>query len=225
LALPRRHGIWRRMIIAIDGPAASGKGTLAKRIAAHCRLPHLDTGLLYRAVGRQLLDRGHALDDVDAASEVAGELSLSWLVDERLRTGDAGKAASAIAAFPAVRRALLGFQRDFARQEGGAVLDGRDIGTVIAPDADVKIWVTASPEVRARRRFDELLPGDPATSYDRLLADLLARDARDAPNMTRAADAVELDTSALDRDAALAAALAIIAARTAGAQLAASARA
>jgi cytidylate kinase len=202
------------MIIAIDGPAASGKGTLAKRIAAHHRLPHLDTGLLYRAVGCQMLDRGLALDDSDAAAEVAGKLSLSWLVDERLRTGDAGKAASAVAAFPAVRRALLGFQQDFARQPGGAVLDGRDIGTVIAPQAEVKIWVTASPEVRARRRFEELRLSDPGADYDRLLADLQARDTRDAPNMVRAADAVDLDTSVLDRDATLAAALAIITART-----------
>lgn len=204
------------MIIAIDGPAASGKGTLAKRIATHHRLPHLDTGLLYRAVGQQLLDRGFALDDMDAATEVASELSLSWLVDERLRTGDAGKAASAVASIPGVRQALLGFQQDFAHQPGGAVLDGRDIGTAIAPDAHVKIWVTAAPEVRARRRFDELRLIDHSISYERLLADLVARDLRDAPNMVRAADAVQLDTSALDRDAALAAALTIVAQRTGG---------
>jgi CMP/dCMP kinase len=201
------------MIIAIDGPAASGKGTLAKRIAAHFRLPHLDTGLLYRAVGQQMLDRGLALDDTDAAAEVAAELSLSWLVDERLRSGDAGKAASAVAIVPDVRRALLGFQKDFAHQPGGAVLDGRDIGTVIAPDADLKIWVTAAPEVRAQRRFDELRLRDPSIEYARLLADLTARDARDAPNMIRAADAVTLDTSVLDRDGALAAAIAMVDAR------------
>jgi CMP/dCMP kinase len=198
------------MIIAIDGPAASGKGTLAKRVAARLGLPHLDTGLLYRAVGRQMLDRGHALTDKDAAADVAAALSLSWLVDERLRTGDAGKAASTIAVIPAVRAALKQFQVDFAHQDGGAVLDGRDIGTVIAPDADLKIWVTASAEVRAHRRWLELSANDPSVSKTQLLADLQARDARDAPNMVRAADAVELDTSAMDRDAVLAAALALV---------------
>jgi cytidylate kinase len=198
------------MIIAIDGPAASGKGTLAKRVAARLGLPHLDTGLLYRAVGRQMLDRGHALDDVDAAADVASALSLSWLVDERLRTGEAGKAASTVAAIPAVRAALRRFQVDFAHQPGGAVLDGRDIGTVIAPDADLKIWVTAAAEVRARRRWLELSATDPRVSEAQLLADLQARDARDAPNMVRAADAVLLDTSRLDRDGVLAAALKLV---------------
>jgi CMP/dCMP kinase len=198
------------MIIAIDGPAASGKGTLAKRVAGRLGLPHLDTGLLYRAVGRQMLDRGHALDDVDAAAEVASALSLSWLVDERLRTGEAGKAASTVAAIPAVRAALKQFQVDFAHQPGGAVLDGRDIGTVIAPDANLKIWVTASPEVRAHRRWLELSAKDTTASEAQLLADLQARDARDAPNMVRAADAVVLDTSMLDRDGVLAAALKLV---------------
>ncbi len=201
------------MIIAIDGPAASGKGTLAKRIAQHLGLPHLDTGLLYRAVGRQMLDRGHGLDDKDAAADVAAQLSLSWLVDERLRTGEAGKAASSIAVIPAVRAALKQFQVDFAHQDGGAVLDGRDIGTVIAPDADLKIWVTAAPEVRARRRFLELSARDPSVSEAQLLADLVARDARDAPNMIRGDDAVVLDTSRKDRDQVLAAALALVEAR------------
>jgi CMP/dCMP kinase len=198
------------MIIAIDGPAASGKGTLAKRIAHHLGLPHLDTGLLYRAVGQQMLDRGHALDDTDAAADVAKELSLSWLVDERLRSGETGKAASSVAIIPAVRAALKQFQVDFAHQDGGAVLDGRDIGTVIAPDADLKIWVTAAPEVRARRRWLELSVGDPSITEARLLADLQARDARDAPNMIRAEDAVLLDTSGLDREQVLAKALALV---------------
>jgi CMP/dCMP kinase len=201
------------MIIAIDGPAASGKGTLAKRIAHHLGLPHLDTGLLYRAVGQQMLDRGHALDDTDAAADVAKELSLSWLVDERLRSGETGKAASAVAINPAVRSALKQFQVDFAHQNGGAVLDGRDIGTVIAPDADLKIWVTAAPEVRARRRYLELSARDPMITEARLLADLQIRDARDAPNMIRAADAVLLDTSAMDREQVLAKALALVAER------------
>jgi CMP/dCMP kinase len=198
------------MIIAIDGPAASGKGTLAKRVAERLGLPHLDTGLLYRAVGRRMLDLGHALDDREAAADVAKALSLSWLVDERLRTGEAGKAASAVAVIPEVRAALKQFQVDFAHQVGGAVLDGRDIGTVIAPDADLKIWVTASSEVRARRRWLELSAKDPHASETQLLADLQARDARDAPNMVRAADAVVLDTSKMDRDAVLAEALRLV---------------
>lgn len=201
------------MIIAIDGPAASGKGTLARRVAERLGLPHLDTGLLYRAVGRRMLDLGHGLDDRDAAADVAQSLSLSWLVDERLRTGEAGKAASAVAIIPEVRAALKQFQVDFAHQSDGAVLDGRDIGTVIAPDATLKIWVTASPEVRARRRWLELSVKDPAVSEAQLLADLQARDARDAPNMVRAADAVVLDTSTMDRDAVLAAALALVESR------------
>jgi cytidylate kinase len=204
------------MIIAIDGPAASGKGTLARNIAERLGLPHLDTGLLYRAVGRRLLDQGADLDDTEAAAAVARSLSLDWLVDERLRSGEAGKAASQVAVQPAVRAALKQFQVDFAHQDGGAVLDGRDIGTVIAPDADLKIWVTAAPEVRARRRFLELSAAGAAISEAQLLADLQARDARDAPNMIRAADAVVLDTSGLDRDGALAAALALADARRAG---------
>ncbi|MGL4636178.1 MAG: (d)CMP kinase [Beijerinckiaceae bacterium] len=198
------------MIIAIDGPAASGKGTLAKRIAAHLRLPHLDTGLLYRAVGQQMVDRGLDMQDGVAAGTVASQLSIDWLVDERLRSGDAGKAASVVAVVPAVRAALKQFQVDFAHQDGGAVLDGRDIGTVIAPDADVKIWITASPEVRANRRYLELIKTDPAASEAQLLHDLQARDARDAPNMIRAADAVVLDTSNLDKDGVLRAALDIV---------------
>jgi cytidylate kinase len=201
------------MIIAIDGPAASGKGTLAKRIARHFGLPHLDTGLLYRAVGQQMRDCGHDLADTDAAAEIAAQFSLDWLVDDRLRSAEAGQAASRVAIVPAVRAALLTFQRDFARQPGGAVLDGRDIGTVIAPDATVKIWVTASPEVRAERRYRELSLTDPSITRERLLTELTARDQRDAPNMIRATDAVVLDTSALDRDGTLAAALAIIAAK------------
>lgn len=198
------------MIIAIDGPAASGKGTLAKRIAKHLALPHLDTGLLYRAVGQRMLDAGEALDNQEAATRLAEALTVDWLSDERLRSAEAGKAATAIAIIPALRSALRQFQVDFARQPGGAVLDGRDIGTVIAPEADVKIWVTASPAVRGRRRFLELSPRDPTVSEAQLIADLEARDARDAPNMIRAADAFVLDTTHLDRDGVLNAALAII---------------
>jgi CMP/dCMP kinase len=198
------------MIIAIDGPAASGKGTLAKRVAERLGLPHLDTGLLYRAVGRRMLDVGHALDNREAAVEVARALHIDWLIDERLRTGEAGKAASAVAIIPEVRAALKRFQVDFAHQPGGAVLDGRDIGTTIAPDADLKIWVTALPEVRARRRWLELSAKDPSVSETQLLADLEARDARDAPNMVRAADAVLLDTSAMDREQVLSEALRLV---------------
>jgi CMP/dCMP kinase len=198
------------MIIAIDGPAASGKGTLAKRLAAHFGMPHLDTGLLYRAVGQQMTDRGIALGDQAEAGIIAAQLSLDWLVDARLRSGEAGKAASAIAGVPAVRAALRQFQVDFAHQDAGAVLDGRDIGTVIAPDADVKIWITASPHIRARRRYLELVKADPGVSEAQLLHDLQARDERDAPNMIRAEDAVVLDTSELDKDGVLRAAIDIV---------------
>jgi CMP/dCMP kinase len=200
--------------VAIDGPAASGKGTLARRVAERLGLPHLDTGLLYRAVGQRMLDRGHDLADADAAAETAAQLSLDWLVDERLRHDDAGKAASRIAILPAVRDALRQFQVDFAHGSAGAVLDGRDIGTVIAPDADVKIWVVAAPEVRARRRYLELATRDPGVDEQRILSDLLERDRRDAPNMVRAEDAVVLDTSHLDREGVVQKALELIAART-----------
>ena len=201
------------MIVAIDGPAASGKGTLARRLAQHLGLPHLDTGLLYRAVGQQMLDRGLSLDDKDGAGDVAAQLSLNWLVDERLRTADAGKAASRIASIAAVRAALKQFQVDFAHQVGGAVLDGRDIGMTIAPDADLKIWVTASPHARANRRYRELVVLHADTSEAQLLKDLQERDARDAPNMVRAGDAIVLDTTAMDRDEALAAAIALVVAK------------
>ena len=201
------------MIVAIDGPAASGKGTLARRLAQHFGLPHLDTGLLYRAVGQQMLDRGLSLDDKDGAGDVAAQLSLNWLVDERLRTADAGKAASRIASIAAVRAALKQFQVDFAHQVGGAVLDGRDIGMTIAPDADLKIWVTASPHARANRRYRELVVLHADTSEAQLLKDLQERDARDAPNMVRAGDAIVLDTTAMDRDEALAAAIALVVAK------------
>jgi CMP/dCMP kinase len=198
------------MIIAIDGPAASGKGTLAKRIAQHLGLPHLDTGLLYRAVGQTMLDRGHDLTDQKAAASIARALKLSWLDDERLRTGEAGIAASRIAVIPEVRAALKQFQVDFAHQKGGAVLDGRDIGSVIAPNADLKIWVTAAPEVRANRRFLELSLKDASVTEAQLLHDIKERDARDAANMIRAEDALLLDTSELNRDEVLEAALAMV---------------
>lgn len=211
------------MIVAIDGPAASGKGTLARRIAAHYGLPHLDTGLLYRGVAKIMLDRGFPLDNVAIAETIAQNLDLADLDAERLRTREVGEAASVVAAHGPVRKALLDLQRAFAAQAGGAVLDGRDIGTVIAPDAGAKLFVTASPGERARRRFRELVGrgeiGDDAAGYDAVLADIQRRDARDsgradAPLLV-AADAVVLDTTTLDIEAAFAAALAAVEARRA----------
>lgn len=207
------------MIIAIDGPAASGKGTLAKRLAAHFNLPHLDTGLLYRATARALLDRGLPLDDAEAAAQAARALSVATLDENRLRGADMGEAASVVAAFVPVRQALLELQRAFARQPGGAVLDGRDIGTVIAPQADVKIFVTASPETRAQRRFMEAKARGECVSLENILADIRKRDARDAGRsdapLRAADDAITLNTDAMDRDTVFAAATAIIADKTA----------
>ena len=202
------------MIIAIDGPAASGKGTLAKRLARHFGLPHLDTGLLYRAVGRAMLDRGFDLDDADTAAEIAERLEVADLDEERLRGREAGEAASVVAAHPKVRKALLDLQRRFAHQKGGAVLDGRDVGTVIAPGADAKIFVTADFAVRARRRHLELGRRGGAPSLEAVEADIRKRDARDAGRadapLRPASDAQLLDTTALDADGAFEAALAIV---------------
>lgn len=193
------------MIIAIDGPAASGKGTLAKRVADHFGLPVLDTGLLYRAVARDLERAGFRLDDPWAGAALAKSLDPATLDDPGLRGAKAGDAASVAAKIPQVRAALLAFQRTFAAQQPGAVLDGRDIGTVICPDADVKMFVTAAPEVRARRRFTEITArGEPVT-FERVLADILERDARDAGRgaapMKRAPDAHLLDTTEMDIEA------------------------
>jgi cytidylate kinase len=202
------------MIIAIDGPAAAGKGTLAARLAAHYRLPHLDTGLLYRAVGRVMRQRGLDLDDASAATGVADALDLTSIADRNLRGHEAGELASRVAVHAGVRGALLAFQRRFAAQPGGAVLDGRDIGTAVCPEADVKIFVTATPEVRAQRRTDELNAKGRNVAYARILAEIRARDARDAGRaaapLARAADAVVLDTTALDPDAVFRAAVAIV---------------
>jgi CMP/dCMP kinase len=201
------------MIIAIDGPAASGKGTLARRLAAHYVLPHLDTGLLYRATAAALLDRGRDLNDIEAAIAAARGLALTDFDEARLRTREMGEAASVVAALPAVREALIQAQRSFARRPGGAVLDGRDIGTVICPDADVKIFVTASPEVRAQRRALELAGRGEKADYAAILADIAKRDARDsgraAAPLKAAADAALLDTSRLGVDAVFAEALRI----------------
>ena len=202
------------MIIAIDGPAASGKGTLARRIAAHYGLAFLDTGSLYRAVARDIRHAGGALDDVKTAARAARNLDADTLADPGLRDPGVGDAASIVAKIAEVRAALLDFQRDFARQEPGAVLDGRDIGTVVLPDADVKIFVVADTEVRARRRFLEMkAKGEPVT-YDGVLEVIRRRDERDtnrdAAPLKPAADAHTLDTSALDVNQSFAAAKALI---------------
>lgn len=200
------------MIIAVDGPTASGKGTIAKALAAHFGLPHLDTGLLYRAVGRQVaLNSGNPDDPSDAAAACAFPESL--LLDPILRSEESGGLASRVSVHAAVRSALLKRQRAFAAQTGGAVLDGRDIGTVIAPHADVKLFVTASVAARARRRHLEMLERGETVTLAAIEADLAARDKRDrnraeAP-LVAAIDAVLLDTSDLGRDEAIAAAIRI----------------
>ena len=194
------------MIIAIDGPAASGKGTLGKRIAERFGLAHLDTGLLYRAVARDVRRKGAVLDDADAATAAARDLDPSTLDDPELRATGLGEAASVVAGLPPVRSALLHFQRDFANRPPGAVLDGRDIGTVVCPDADVKIYVTASPEVRARRRQQEKAARGEVATYETVLEDIRRRDERDARRdaapLRQAADAFLLDTTDLDIEAA-----------------------
>ena len=202
------------MIIAIDGPAASGKGTLAKRVAVHFGLPVLDTGLLYRAVARDLIARGLRLDDAWAGAALAKSLDPASLDDPALRGAKAGDAASVAAKVPQVRAALLQFQRAFAAQQPGAVLDGRDIGTVICPNAHVKMFVTASPEIRAKRRHIEISARGEPVVYDEVLADILARDARDssrgAAPMVRAPDAHLLDTTDLDIEGVFQAAVGLI---------------
>jgi cytidylate kinase len=194
------------MIIAVDGPAASGKGTVARALAKHYGLPHLDTGLLYRAVAEnvQRLD----LDPTKEADAVAASnFDDSLLDDPVLRSDEAGQRASIVSAHPLIRAALLQRQRKFAQQEGGAVLDGRDIGTVIAPDADAKLFVKATPQIRARRRHAELKERGSTLSFDKVLADIRVRDqrdmGRDAAPLVMAADAGILDTSFLSIEAAV----------------------
>ena len=201
------------MIIAVDGPTASGKGTIARALAAHFGLPHLDTGLLYRAVGRQVQLAGGNPDDPHAAA-AACDFPASLLDDEILRSEEVGGFASRVSVHPAVRHALYERQRAFALQEGGAVLDGRDIGTVIAPEAEVKLFVTASPSERARRRWLEMTGRGIGVELAAIEADIAARDARDtgrkdAP-LLAAADAVVLDNTAMGRDEAIAAAIAAV---------------
>jgi cytidylate kinase len=186
-------------VIAVDGPAASGKGTIAQRLGAAYGVPVLDSGLLYRAVGVLLARRGGDLDDAPAAAEVARALTAEALADPAFRTREAGEAASRVAIHPEVRLALREMQQAFARRPGGAVIDGRDIGTVIAPEAPAKLYVTATPEVRAERRWKQLTAQGEAVSHEEILADILRRDARDGGRadspMIQAADAVLLDTS------------------------------
>jgi cytidylate kinase len=196
-----------RFVVAIDGPAAAGKGTIARAVAARFGFAHLDTGLLYRAVGKKALDQGRGVLDGGVAALVAGELTPADLDAEGLRGAMVSRAASKVAAIPEVRQALLDFQRRFAARDGGAVLDGRDIATVICPDADVKLFVVAGDQTRARRRLSELLGrGDDAT-LTQVLADLRSRDARDsgrdAAPMRQAEDSHLLDTTELAIDAAV----------------------
>jgi cytidylate kinase len=202
------------MIVAIDGPAASGKGTLAKRVAAHFGLAYLDTGLLYRAVARDVRSRGEALDDPAAAAAAAARLDPQTLDDPALRETGLGEAASVVAGILAVRAAILVYQRTFAQRPGGAVLDGRDIGTVVCPEADVKLYVTATPETRAERRYRERLDRGEAAVLDVVLEDIRRRDERDAGRevspMRPAADAFLLDTSNLDIEAAFDTAVGVI---------------
>jgi cytidylate kinase len=205
------------MIIAVDGPAASGKGTIARALARHYRLPHMDTGLLYRAVALNLL-RWDGDPESEFSAVRACDFSQVDFADPELKSEAVGGIASRISAYPLVRQALVERQRTFAGQEGGAVLDGRDIGTVIAPHADAKLFVTASPQVRAKRRYDELLRMGLHAEYDEVLLDIRARDERDrgraAAPLVQAEDAVLLDTSGLGPDEAVAAAVAAVADRT-----------
>ena len=193
--------------VAIDGPAAAGKGTISKAVAAHFGFAHLDTGLLYRAVGAKVLNGMEPL-------RAAQTLTARELEADNLRTPDVAQAASRVAVDKDVRAALVTFQRNFAARDGGAVLDGRDIGTVICPDAQVKLYVTASPQTRARRRHAELQAAGNTDSFDQVLADVKERDARDAGRaeapMMAAVDAVQIDTSDLTIEAAVALAVAAV---------------
>ena len=202
-------------VIAVDGPSASGKGTLARRLARHLGFAYLDTGLIYRAVGQRALNDGIDPLDPEAATSIAADLSAEDLAAEGLRSEEAGQAASQVAAIPSVRAALLDFQKNFAAcppdNMPGAVLDGRDIGTVVCPNADAKLYITASLEVRAGRRLKELRESGSDVIQSRVLEDMRARDRRDqersAAPLAKADDAFQLDTSALNADEAFEAAL------------------
>jgi CMP/dCMP kinase len=202
------------MIIAIDGTAAAGKSTLARRIAQHYGLPHLDTGSLYRAVARDVMKAGHELSDVEAAAQAARRLDPATLSDPHLRLKGNGEAASVVAQYPEVRAALLKFQRSFAANPKGSVVEGRDIGTVVCPDAHAKIFVTASPESRARRRYAELRGYGVEITEAAVLGEIVERDRRDRERpvspLRPAEDALLLDTTELDIEKAFAAALELI---------------
>lgn len=201
-------------IIAIDGPAAAGKGTLSRKIAEVYGFHHLDTGLTYRATAKALLDAGKPLDDEAIAEATALHLDLAGLDRLVLSRHEVGEAASKVAVMPAVRRALVTAQRAFSLREPGTVLDGRDIGTVVCPQAPVKLYVTASPEIRARRRYDEIVAGGGAADYEAIFADVKKRDERDMGRsdspLKPAEDAHLLDTSEMSIEAAFQAAKAII---------------
>ncbi|MFD1198226.1 (d)CMP kinase [Brucella gallinifaecis] len=201
-------------VVAIDGPAASGKGTLARRIAIHYGMPHLDTGLTYRAVAKALLDKALPLDDEAIAADVALNLNLHDMDKAVLSAHTIGEAASKVAVMPAVRRALVEAQRSFANALPSSVLDGRDIGTVVCPQAQIKLFVTASPEVRAQRRFDEIIAKGGTADFDEILADLKKRDERDMNRtdspLKPAEDAHLLDTSKMSIEAAFLAAKKLI---------------
>ena len=205
------------MLIAVDGPAASGKGTIARALARHYGLPHMDTGLLYRAVGLALLRAGLDPADAKAAAAAATACDSALMDDPAIRSDEVARAASIVSALPAVRSALLARQRDFAAQAGGAVLDGRDIGTVIAPEAKAKLFVTASPPIRAQRRHKELVAQGRSVRLEEVEADILARDARDSERssapLVQAADAALLDTSNMDIETAVSQAIALVEAR------------
>jgi CMP/dCMP kinase len=203
------------MIIAVDGPSAAGKGTIARAVATHLGYHFLDTGSLYRMVGLAMLNAGKTADDVKAAVDFALSMEPAKVIDRDLRTETVATMASQVAAIPEVRTALLAFQRQFAKREPGAVLDGRDIGTVVCPDADLKFFVTASTQVRAQRRLAELKSLGVKTDFAAVLDDIWARDERDAARTTaptkQAEDAIMIDTSELDRDEVLAAVMGVIA--------------
>lgn len=202
------------LVIAIDGPAAAGKGTLSRRIAEEYGFHHLDTGLTYRATAKALLDAGLPLDDERVAEKVARQVELAGLDRSVLSAHQIGEAASKIAVMPAVRRALVEAQRAFSRKEPGTVLDGRDIGTVVCPDAAVKLYVTASPEVRAKRRYDEIVAGGATADYAAIFEDVKKRDERDMGRadspLAPAEDAHLLDTSEMSIEAAFQAAKTLI---------------
>jgi cytidylate kinase len=213
MSLPEQEPL-RTFVVAVDGPAASGKGTIAQGLGRAFGLPVLDTGLIYRAVGVLTERAGQDLDDEEAAAAAAALLTADQLEDAALRTRAAGELASRVAVHPRVRQLLLDYQRTFARQEGGAILDGRDIGTVIVPEAPAKLYVTAAPEVRAERRWKQLRAQGEPVSLDDVLEDIHRRDARDggrdAAPMRPAADAVLLDTSQMSIEQAADAARRIV---------------